>query len=100
MTKKKATTQNTKARTPKAKSVLKPVAPVPGAPARPQSAGGTKRDTVLTLLQRDGGASLEELMTATGWLRGFISGTVRKALGMVVVVVKRGDGASAYQTAR
>jgi hypothetical protein len=49
---------------------------------------GTKKDLVLALLRRDQGASLDELMTATGWqahsVRGFLSGTVKKKLGLTV----------------
>lgn len=44
----------------------------------------TKAATVLAALQRERGATLEELMAATGWqahsVRGFLSGTVRKRL--------------------
>src|SRR5690349_5449051 len=59
-----------------------------------------KKDVVLTLLQPDHGATLAELMTATGWqahsVRGFISGTLRTKLGLTVERVKRNDGTTAY----
>jgi len=59
----------------------------------------TKKDIVLELLRRNEGATLAELMSATGWqahsVRGFISGTVRKQLGLRVNVV-RGEDAVAY----
>lgn len=36
--------------------------------ARKPSPPGVKRDTVISLLQRDGGATIDELIAATGWL--------------------------------
>jgi len=60
----------------------------------------TKKDTILNLLQRDEGATLEELMSATGWqahsIRGFISGSLRKAIGLTVKRVMREDGVGSY----
>lgn len=52
----------------------------------PQSeARVTKQELVLTLLSRSVGASIEEMMEATGWqqhsVRGFLAGTVKKKLG-------------------
>jgi len=47
---------------------------------------GSKAAQILDLLKRSGGASTKELLKATGWqphsLRGFLSGTVRKKLGL------------------
>jgi hypothetical protein len=44
--------------------------------------GGTKLERVTALLRRDGGATLEELQTATGWqahsVRGALSGVLKK----------------------
>ena len=61
----------------------------------------TKKDAVLTLLQREGGATLVELMTATGWqahsVRGFISGTLRKKLGLGVTSAGNAAGEHAYR---
>jgi hypothetical protein len=55
----------------------------------------TKKDAVLRLLQREDGATLPEVMTATGWqahsVRGFISGTLRKKLGLTIERVKCND---------
>ncbi len=51
---------------------------------------GTGQALLVDLLQRNGGASLEELVQATGWqqhsVRGAISSTVRKKLGLTVVL--------------
>ena len=62
-----------------------------------------KTATVLDLLRREGGATLEEVIKATGWqaqiIRGFISGTVNKRLGLQVVSTKREDGKRTYSIA-
>jgi predicted HTH transcriptional regulator len=45
----------------------------------------TKHDRILTLLSRSEGATVRELMDATGWqqhsIRGFLAATVKKKLG-------------------
>ena len=47
---------------------------------------GSKTAKVLDLLKRPGGASLKELIKMTGWqphsVRGFLSGTLRKKMGL------------------
>ncbi|MEO0399646.1 MAG: DUF3489 domain-containing protein [Pseudomonadota bacterium] len=44
----------------------------------------TKQATMLALLRRKNGASLNDLMSASGWqahsVRGFLSGTVKKKM--------------------
>ena len=54
---------------------------------REASAKVTKGGTVISLLSRKNGASIAEMMEATGWqahsVRGFLSGTVRKKFGTV-----------------
>ncbi|MGA2717152.1 MAG: DUF3489 domain-containing protein [Bryobacteraceae bacterium] len=61
---------------------------------------GSKTATVLELLKRKGGVTAKELMTATGWqahsVRGFISGTVGKKMGLTVESNKGADGERTY----
>ena len=61
---------------------------------------GSKTAQVLDLLQRSGGASLKELMKATGWqahsVRGFLSGVLGKKLGLAVTSTKAEDEERRY----
>jgi hypothetical protein len=64
-----------------------------GSPRRPTATRpGTKTTKVLGLLGRSGGASLKELMKATGWkahsVRGFLSGALGKKMGLAVASTK------------
>ena len=51
-----------------------------------QSLVGSKTETCIQLLGRDKGASIQDLMKATGWqqhsVRGFLSGQVRKRMAL------------------
>ena len=61
---------------------------------------GSKTEKVLDLLKRAGGASLKEIMKATDWqphsVRGFISGTLGKKMGLKVESAKNNDGERVY----
>jgi hypothetical protein len=85
---KKAPKGRTKART-KAKA------------AKPKVAReGSKTAKVLDLLKRPDGVTLKELMKATNWqphsVRGFLSGTVGKKMGLTVASTKGADGERTY----
>jgi len=60
----------------------------------------TKKDAVLALLRRKTGATIKELAVATGWqthsVRGFLSGTVGKKLGLKLSSTRSDDGARRY----
>ena len=62
---------------------------------------GSKKDAIIKLLRRAKGATLSELMTATGWqahsVRGFISGTLGKRLKLKVDSFKTDKGDRAYR---
>jgi len=61
---------------------------------------GSKKAAVLGLLQRKGGATLSQIMKATGWqshsVRGFISGALGKKMGLTIASERREDGERAY----
>lgn len=61
---------------------------------------GSKTEQVLELLKQPGGATMKELMKATGWLphsvRGFLSGTIGKKMGRAVTSTKGEDGERSY----
>jgi hypothetical protein len=63
---------------------------------------GSKTDQVLELLKRPGGVTAKELMKATGWqphsVRGFLSGTIGKKMGLTVTSTKGEDGERTYST--
>ena len=87
----------------KAKSATKTKA-AEKAPKAAKKAGpvrdGSKAAEVLNLLKRPDGVTLKELMKATGWqahsVRGFLSGTVGKKMGLTVTSTKAEDGERTY----
>jgi uncharacterized protein DUF3489 len=82
----------------------KKASPATKAPKGAKKAGGardgSKAAKILDLLKRPDGTTLAELMKATDWqahsVRGFLSGTIRKKLGLNVVSTKADDGERAY----
>jgi hypothetical protein len=61
---------------------------------------GSKAAKIIELLKRPEGATLAAIMKATAWqahsVRGFLSGTIRKKLGLNVVSKKADDGERTY----
>jgi hypothetical protein len=76
------------AATPRAARAARPPRD-PATPRPPRS--GTKQEAVLTLLRRDDGATIAQIIDATAWLphtvRGFLAGLKRK--GVTVEVLER-----------
>jgi len=70
------------------------------APARAKTPAATKGqskgDKVVALLRRDRGATLEDMMKATGWqkhsVRGFMAGALRKRHGLTAASEKTETG--------
>ena len=71
----------------------------------PSKATISKRDVMLKLLRSNKGATVSQMQKATGWqphsIRGFLSGTVKKTLGLTVKSAVASDGERRYSiTAR
>jgi DNA-binding MarR family transcriptional regulator len=62
---------------------------------------GTKQALLIDLLKRKKGATIEEIVEATGWqphsVRGAISGALKKKLGLAVTSEKPSDGPRRYR---
>jgi hypothetical protein len=75
--------------------------PRPAAQGRLGTSAGSKGAAMLALLQSEGGATIADLMAATGWqahsIRGFLSGTVAKRLGHTVRSVQIEGEARRYR---
>jgi hypothetical protein len=91
---------------PKKATAAKPTAKAPKA-AKPKAEGvraGSKTATILDLLRRAKGATLAEIMEVAAWqahsVRGFISGTLGKKMGLTVKSEKREDGTRVYSIAK
>lgn len=103
------TTIETRRRTPakgtnsaKSAKAEKPKAPArssaQAAPSKADASGGlrtprvSKHDCILALLSRRDGATISEMMEASGWqqhsVRGFLAGTVKKKLGFLLTSSK------------
>jgi hypothetical protein len=63
----------------------------------------SKHDQILELLRRKQGASLEEMQKVSNWqphsVRGFLSDTVKKRLGLKLQSSKSSDGQRRYSVA-
>ena len=72
-------------------------------PAPNKTREGSKHDLILGLLRRKQGATIAELQKISGWqahsVRGFLSGTVKKRLGLNLQSSKGKDGARRYAIA-
>ncbi len=75
--------------------------------SRPAAAGvekpASKQDIVIALLRRQQDASIIEMVQATGWqphsVRGFMSGALKKRLGLEVISEKDASGERRYHVA-
>ncbi|WP_019956252.1 DUF3489 domain-containing protein [Yoonia vestfoldensis] len=70
-------------------------------PVRPAVRAGTKQAQLIALLEAPEGATIEAIIAATGWkahsVRGFMSGTLGKKLGLTVTSAKEEGRARTYR---
>jgi Protein of unknown function (DUF3489) len=98
-----------KARAAEAKQYLKkaakkartaPALKAASAPTQPGGCGA-KKNIIQNLVSRPEGATLGEIMEATGWqahsVRGFLSGTLKKKMGLRIYSAKSSSGARNYR---
>lgn len=95
-----------KARPPRRKTDLKPsdqatkLTAASAAARKPTGKRASRKEAIIALLSRKGGASLNEMQAATGWqahsLRGFLSGTISKKLGMTLTSSADTSGVRRY----
>jgi hypothetical protein len=76
----------------------------PEAPKPRTGAKDSKTSQILELLKRPDGATLSELMNASGWqahsVRGFLSGTIRKKMKLTLTSNKLENWERSYSIAR
>src|ERR1017187_7645761 len=86
---------------PVAPKKAKPTKGVTSKDEAPTARDGSKKAIVLDMLRRADGATLADIMSATDWqahsVRGFISGSLGKKMGLTVESFKRPDGTRAYR---
>jgi hypothetical protein len=76
--------------------------PATDIPSKRRARSPSKQARV-TMLRRPVGATIEAIAAATGWqrhtVRGLISGTLKKKLGLAIAAENRSDGARVYRIA-
>ncbi len=92
------------ARTKKPRTVQKPAAPKSKSKLSPPAVRqGTKQALLIDLLKRKTGATIDEIVEATGWqahsVRGAISGALKKKLGLAVLSEKVDGRGRVYRIA-
>jgi len=76
--------------------------PVP-VPVQPTPRAGTKQAMLIAMLQAREGATIAEMVVATGWqhtVRGSMSGALGKKLGLVVISAKEDERGRVYRISR
>lgn len=75
--------------------------PAQESPAPREARENTKQATLIAMLRADTGASIPDIMEATGWrshtVRGAMSGTLKQKLGLDVTSVKVDDRGRVYR---
>ena len=83
--------------------VVVPPAPVEPIKAAPRTRGNTKQAQIIAMLQRPEGATISQIVEATGWqphtVRGTFAGAFKKKLGLTIVSDKPQGGERVYRIA-
>lgn len=70
--------------------------PSPADASEPNEKSPTKTETLVAMLSSDTGATIADMMSASGWMahsvRGFMAGALRKRLGQTVASEMTGAG--------
>lgn len=73
----------------------------PGKADKPVTRTGTKQATIIEMLQRPSGTTIEEMAEATGWqrhtVRGAMSNALKKRLGLTITSSKDEGSARRYR---
>lgn len=71
--------------------------------AKPRTRESSKQATVIWMLQRTEGVTVQQIMESTGWqahtVRGTFAGALKKKLGLNIVSTKDGTGERVYRIA-
>jgi hypothetical protein len=90
----KESKKNVKRNKPTRKRDSKCVKKIPD--AKTKKRGNSKQATLIKLLARPGGATIDEMAKATGWqrhsIRGMMSGILKKQLGLSIASEKEERG--------
>ena len=90
--------------TPAKPKPAKPSKARTAAPLKPRHRSDTKQAEMIALLQRAKGATLDELVAATGWqahtVRGAMSGALKKRLGLTIASEKVETRGRVYRIGR
>jgi hypothetical protein len=77
--------------------------PAETAPAPEQRRKGTKQETLIEMLRAEDGATIDEIVAATGWqphtVRGAMSGALKKKLGLTITSEKIDERGRCYRIA-
>lgn len=73
----------------------------PAAKAAPAAREGTKQAKLIEMLRRPEGATIAQVVKATGWqphtVRGAMAGALKKRLGLAITSEKPEDGERVYR---
>ena len=86
---------------PSPKQAPAPARPVAVPAAHPAETKGSRQDTLVRLLRRPDGATIDDMVEATGWqphsIRGALSGVIGKKVGLSVTSEKLLDRGRVYR---